>query len=132
MITSVASNDPSRIVTAFVEALNRRDLGAARDLMAQPSEMVFPGSAVFDDIERFFEWAKIRYRYATYRYDRLDTIDAGERAIVYAVGSIAGEMNDGETFSAVRVLDRFEIEGGKIVRKEAWSDMADFLRRKGK
>ncbi len=124
--------EPSRVVTAFAAALNRRDVDAARALMIEPTEMVFPGSTVFHDVEHFFEWTKTRYRRATYNYDRLDTVDGGENSVVYAIGSIEGEMNNGETFSNIRVIDRFEIRNGRIARKEAWSDMADFLRRKGK
>lgn len=123
---------PDAVVTAFVDALNRQDVPAARALMAERLDMVFPGQATFNDIGTFLDWAKTRYRRATYRYARLDTVPAGARAIVYAQGTIDGEMNDGETFRDVRVIDRFEIENGRIVRKEAWSDMADYLRKRGK
>lgn len=130
-MSHIARLEPSHVVTTFAAALNRRDIDAARALMVEPTEMIFPGSTVFHDVEHLFEWTKTRYRRATYNYDRLDTVDGGENTVVYAIGSIEGEMNNGETFSNIRVIDRFEIRNGKIARKEAWSDMADFLRRKG-
>jgi limonene-1,2-epoxide hydrolase len=131
-MSHIAHLEPSNVVTAFAAALNRRDIDAARALMAVPTEMIFPGSTVFHDVGYFFEWTKTRYRRATYNYDRLDTVDGGENTVVYANGTIAGEKSNRETFSDIRVIDRFEIQNGRIARKEAWSDMADFLRRKGK
>ncbi len=92
--------------------------------------MTFPGGNVFTDVSAFIEWARGRYRAATYRYDSIDEMASGRDVVVYARGVIDGELNDGTTFSGIRVVDRFRIRDGKIVEKEAWSDMADYLRRK--
>lgn len=123
---------PAGVVAAFLDGLNRRDADTASALMADQAPMVFPGGAVFRDAVAFLKWAQTRYRRATYIYDRIDVVAKGNEAIVYAVGSISGEFNDGEAFSQVRMVDRFDVRGGKIVSKEAWSDMADLLRKKSK
>lgn len=120
----------SSIVRKFIEAINDRDVSVARGMMADGATMTFPGGSTFTDVAVFLEWAKGRYRKAIYSYDNVEEIAAGDKTIVYARGSIEGELNDGEKFAGIRVVDRFEMVGGKIIRKEAWSDMADYLRKK--
>jgi hypothetical protein len=121
----------SSVISAFVSALSRQDRAAARELMADGAPMKFPGGAVFTDVGSFIEWARSRYRTADYRYDSMEELSVGGDTVVYARGVIEGELNDGAVFSGVRVVDRFKIRDGKIVEKEAWSDMADYLRRQG-
>ncbi len=120
----------SSIAREFIEAINDRDVSVARVMMADGATMTFPGGNTFTDVGAFLDWAKGRYRKAVYSYDDVEEIAAGSKTIVYARGSIEGELNDGEKFAGIRVVDRFEMIGGKIVRKEAWSDMADYLRKK--
>jgi limonene-1,2-epoxide hydrolase len=123
---------PAEVVASFLDALNRSDADAAGALTARQAPMVYPGGTVLHDVAEFLRWARTRYRRATYTYQRFDVIAQGDRAVVYAVGSIDGELNDGEAFSQVRVIDRFEVQDGIIVSKEAWSDVADLLRKKAK
>jgi len=120
----------SSIARKFIEAINDRDASVARTMMADGATMTFPGGNTFVDVGAFLDWAKGRYRKASYSYDNIEEIVAGSKTIVYARGSIEGELNDGEKFAGIRVVDRFEIADGKIVRKEAWSDMADYLRKR--
>ncbi|MNY77286.1 hypothetical protein D3C86_2171320 [compost metagenome] len=61
----------------------------------------------------------------------MDAIELPHRVIVYATGSVDGTLLDGTRFEGVRYIDRFDIVNDKITRKEVWSDMADFLRRRG-
>jgi hypothetical protein len=118
------------IIQEFISAVNNRNAVAARRWLSPDAELRFPGDALFGDIEELLRWASTRYREAFYRYDSFEELSLPDREIVYARGRISGELNDGEAFSNVRVIDRFEISEGRIVSKEAWSDIADFLRKK--
>lgn len=121
----------SSIARKFVGAINGQDVALARAMMADGATMTFPGGNTFTDVGAFFVWAKGRYRRAIFSYDIVEEIATDSKTTVYACGAMEGELNDGETFAGVRVVDRFEMIGGKIIRKEAWSDMADYLRKKG-
>lgn len=121
----------SAVIEQFIDAINRQDIGRARKVMTSDATMRFPGGNTFTDVGAFIEWTKGRYRRAVYTYDSLEQLVIAGATIVYARGSIAGELNDGESFQGVRVVDRYTIENGLIRDKEAWSDMADYLRRKG-
>jgi hypothetical protein len=39
---------------------------------------------------------------------------------------MAGEWNDGTPYATVRYIDRFDVQNGKIVDMNVWSDMAEF------
>lgn len=120
----------AQVVSRFINAVNARDAESARTLLATGAELVFPGGNTFRDVGGFLEWTKGRYKNATYRYERIEELSADGDVVVYAAGTIDGELNDGSMFSGVRCLDRFQIHDGLISRKEAWSDMADFLRKR--
>jgi limonene-1,2-epoxide hydrolase len=126
------STQSSAVIMRFIEAVNRQDVSTARATMWEGATLTFPGGNVFTDVGAFFEWTKGRYRQATYRYDTIEEIATEGGFVVYARGTIEGESNDGSRFSEIRSIDRFELADGRIVKKEAWSDMADYLRKNGK
>jgi SnoaL-like domain len=126
------STQSSTIVTRFIEAINHRDEPTARSMMHEGATLTFPGGIVFTDVGAFFEWTKGRYRQANYSYSTLEEIATEGGFVVYARGTIEGEANDGSRFSSIRSIDRFELADGRILKKEAWSDMADYLRKNGK
>jgi|GEM_PF-4577771 len=76
----------------------------------------------------FFEWLQQRTPVSHYEYDTLHVIESDADYIIYASGTASGVLASGKKFANVRVLDRFLIRAGKILKKEAWSDMGDFLR----
>ncbi|MNL34386.1 hypothetical protein D3C87_1563570 [compost metagenome] len=111
--------------------MHRADAEAARRTLAPAYELVFPGPASFTNVGAIFEWFAKRYSVARYSYGAMDAIELPHRVIVYATGSVDGTLLDGTRFEGVRYIDRFDIVNDKITRKEVWSDMADFLRRRG-
>lgn len=117
------------LIARFIDAVNRRDADAAQATLGADAVLVFPGPTEFRQVRQFLEWAGPRYRSATYVYGAMDFVADGDRTIVYAQGHLDGEFPDGTSFRGVRYLDRFVIAGGRIRRKEVWSDMADLLRR---
>ena len=115
--------EPERIVRAYLDAMERRDLTTAKSFLAPGFFMIFPGDKRFDSLEQLVEWAKGRYKRALKKYDRYET--AGET--VYCFGTLHGELLDGSTYSGIRFIDRFTVRGGKLVDQNVWNDMAVVL-----
>jgi len=113
------------IVRQYLAAMERRDLAAARALLAPGFHMVFPGARRFDTLEALVEWARGRYRSARKTYDRYET--CGDT--VYCYGTLNGELLDGSSYSGIRFIDRFTVRDGKLADQNVWNDMAEVLRR---
>lgn len=121
-----ALSHPGDIVRDFLAAMERRDLDAARSMLADGFSMQFPGTARMTRLEELVAWSKPRYTFVTKTYERFDAMPGtGGEAIVYCFGTLSGEWLTGEAFSGIRFIDRFEIEGGKLVRQDVWNDMAE-------
>ena len=114
---------PEKTVRAYLDAMERRDLGAAKSFLAPGFFMVFPGNKRFDALEQLVESAKGRYRSARKTYERYET--AGDA--VYCYGTLHGELLDGSPYSGIRFIDRFTVRDGKLVDQNVWNDMAEVL-----
>jgi ketosteroid isomerase-like protein len=81
----------SAVVRSYLDAMERRDLAAAKACLAPGFFMMFPGNRRFDSLEQLVESAKGRYRSARKTYEKYD--EAGEH--VYCFGTLHGELLDG-------------------------------------
>jgi limonene-1,2-epoxide hydrolase len=117
---------PVEVVKSFLEAMGRRDFAAMEAFMAPNFKMTVTGGAVFSHPRDFAAQSRARQRSAKKTTDRYDEIPTSNGAVVYSIGSMAGEWNDGTAYAGVRYIDRFEIVGGKIVDMQVYSDMAEF------
>lgn len=116
--------DASALVQHFLERMQARDLAAARELLAPDFVMHFPGAAPMHQLEELVEWARPRYQQVSKRYERFDESWNDEGAVVYCFGTLEGVWLDGQPFAGVRFIDRFEIQGGRLVRQDVWNDLA--------
>jgi len=114
---------PEQIVHSYLEAMERRDLAAARSMLAPGFSMVFPGGARFATLDELIAWARPRYRSIGKLYDRFDTVPGMEQATVYCSGMLQGEWNDGRAFSGIRFIDRFSVRGGLLTDQAVWNDL---------
>ncbi|WP_299968626.1 nuclear transport factor 2 family protein [uncultured Roseobacter sp.] len=118
--------DPATVARRFLAAMERREIATARAMVTQDFTMQFPGAPQITDLRRLVEWSASRYRHVTKTYSRFDVLDVGGvSAVVYCTGTLSGAWPDGTPFDGIRFIDRFEIEGGKIVRQEVWNDIAE-------
>ncbi|WP_432816859.1 nuclear transport factor 2 family protein [Sulfitobacter sp. JB4-11] len=121
-----ALEDPAKVVRAFLDAMQARQLDQARALLADGFVMQFPGSPALTRLEDMVDWAKPRYRFVTKTFDGFDTMQgAGQAAVVYCRGTLSGEWPDGTAFDGIRFIDRFEVAGGKITKQDVWNDIAE-------
>jgi hypothetical protein len=95
--------NPEAVVRQYLDAMERRDLAAARSLLAPGFTMMFPGGKRFDSLEQLVESARKRY------------------------GTLHGELLDGSPYSGIRFIDRFTVRSGKLVDQNVWNDMAEVL-----
>jgi len=112
-----------RIVRQYLDAMERRDLVAARALLAPGFYMLFPGGKRYQSLEALVEGARGRYRSAKKTYERFDT--AGD--VVYCYGTLYGELLNGEAYSGIRFIDRFTVREGRLADQMVWNDMAEVL-----
>lgn len=113
-----------RVVRDYLAAMERRDLVAAKALLAPGFFMVFPGNKRFDTLEQLVEWSKGRYRSARKTYDAFDVSDHS----VFCFGTLYGEWLDGKPYSGIRFIDRFTVRDGKLVDQQVWNDLAEVAR----
>lgn len=114
---------PEAIVRQYLDAMERRDLAAAKSFLAPGFFMVFPGNKRFDSLEQLVESAKGRYRSAKKVYEKTEI--SGNS--VYCYGALHGELLDGTPYSGIRFIDRFTVKDGKLVDQMVWNDMAEVL-----
>ena len=116
-------NKAEQVVRDYLAAMERRDLAAAKAMLAPGFFMVFPGETRFDSLEQLVQSAKSRYRSAKKKYERFDAFEGG----VYCFGTLYGELLDGTPYSGIRFIDRFTVREGKLVDQMVWNDMAEVL-----
>lgn len=112
---------PRETVTAYLRAMEDRDLDRAKSFLAPGHESVFPGGVHLSAPEEVVAWAAPRYRWVKKRFEGLD--EAGD--VVYCYGTLYGEWPDGTPFEGIRYIDRFEIADGRIARSFVWNDLAE-------
>jgi hypothetical protein len=111
------------VVRQYLDAMERRDLAAAKAFLAPGFLMLFPGGKRYDSLEALVEGARGRYRSAKKTYERFDS--AGDA--VYCYGTLYGELLNGEAYSGIRFIDRFTVRDGKLADQQVWNDMAEVL-----
>jgi len=117
--------DPESIVRDFLAALAERDVARAGAHLAPDAHIVFPGGAIRRSIDDIVAGSQRKYRRVDKAIERVDVLPAGpDAAIVYCHGTLYGAWADGEAFSGIRFIDRFELRGGRIVEQQVWNDSA--------
>lgn len=125
-----SAETPARIVEAFLRALEVRDPLAA-GYLAPGAKIVFPGGREFGSLQALAAWALTRYRSVRKTLERVEELPVGADGVttVYCYGTLAGEWLDGQPFSGIRFIDRFEIDdGGRIVDQKVWNDLGEVRR----
>jgi ketosteroid isomerase-like protein len=113
------------IVRGFLAALADRDAARAGACLAEGAHIVFPGGAVRRSIEEIIAGSQRKYRRVDKAIERVDVLPAGDDgAIVYCHGTLVGVWADGQPFSGIRFIDRFELRDGLIVEQQVWNDSA--------
>lgn len=123
---AAALPDPAQIVRAYLDAMEGRDLPAARALLGCGFTMTFPGAPPMTDLQELIDWSGPRYQWVRKTYEATEAFQGeGPAAIVFTRGTLNGVWPDGSPFEGIRFIDRFEVTGGKITRQDVWNDMGE-------
>ena len=119
----------TELVRAFLDAMERRDLPAARAFLADDFAMLFPGGARFTHLEDLVAHGAGRYRWVKKRFERIDEAPEDNGTAVYCFGTLYGEWADGRAFEGIRFIDRFVVRAGRLSDQKVWNDLGEQLRR---
>lgn len=121
-------------VRTFLTHMERRELAAAKAMLAPGFQMLFPGDARLSTLEELVAWGAQRYASVGKLYERFDELpDAADpdQHIVYCFGTLHGQWLDGTPFADIRFIDRFVIADGLLHDQRVWNDLAEMQRRDG-
>jgi len=121
--------NPTEVVRAFLDAMERRDLAAARKFLAGDFTMLFPGGARFTRLEDLVAHGAGRYRWVKKRIERIDEAHEERGMVVYCFGTLYGEWPDGRAFEGIRFIDRFVVRAGRLADQKVWNDLGEQMRR---
>lgn len=119
-----AKADATQLVRRFLDHMERRELDAARALLAPDFAMQFPGSPAMHRLEELVDWARGRYRQVAKTYTGFDESWGDDATVVVCHGTLHGQWNDGSAFAGIRFIDRFEVTADRIRRQDVWNDLA--------
>ncbi len=122
---ATALPDPAAVVRGYLDAMEARDLDAARAHLAESFTMTFPGTAPMTSLDQLIAWSRSRYKRVAKTYEGIDTCATPGPAVVYARGTLSGAWPDGTAFEGIRFIDRFELVSGLITRQDVWNDIAE-------
>jgi len=117
--------DAATMVRHFLDAMEARDLAAAKTYLADGFRMTFPGGRQFTRLEELVEWSRTRYAFVKKSYARIETAATLEGPVVFCHGTLSGQWPDGTAFDGIRFMDRFAVRDGKLAEQEVWNDLAE-------
>jgi hypothetical protein len=114
------------VATAYLAAMEARDLAQTKSFLAPGVEFIFPGGARLTDIDAIVAGSAKRYQFVGKHIDGIDTAAAsGGGVAVYVRGRLHGRWLDGSAFDGIRFIDRIEVRDGLIARQEVWNDSGE-------
>ncbi|WP_375690092.1 nuclear transport factor 2 family protein [Pseudooceanicola sp. LIPI14-2-Ac024] len=117
--------EEARIVHDYLEASMVPDPDRAATYVAESVVITFTGGKVFDHPSGPTSVNKKRYAWVKKDMRQFDVAQGAEGVVVYSTGFLYGEWPDGTPFEGNRYVDRFVVEGGKIVKMDVWNDSAE-------
>ncbi len=120
----------SMLVEQFLKAMASRDVQEAERYLAPEFSMVFPGGKAMGTLAEMIQWSSVRYQAVQKTFEGFDEAWTDSCTVVYARGTLSGNWLDGEPFSGIRFIDRFEVVDGLLVRKDVWNDIGESLQKK--
>jgi hypothetical protein len=113
------------VATAYLAAMEERDLARAKSVLAPGVAFVFPGGARLTDIDAIVAGSAKRYQFVGKHIDGIDAAPVPGGVAVYVRGRLHGRWLDGSAFDDIRFIDRIEVRDGLIVRQEVWNDSGE-------
>jgi ketosteroid isomerase-like protein len=125
-MTIKTRDEAIRFARSYLDAMEARDLDAAARYLADQVSLTFPGGAVFRSVAEIANNSGSRYARVGKIIESWDAFESGDGWIVYCRGSLHGEWREGQAFSGIRFIDRFEITHLGIRRQDVWNDSGEY------
>lgn len=115
--------DAIDLVRRWFDLLGAQDVAGAAALMSASPLITTSGAARFGSLPAFV--AAMAERVATVRKqcEHFEACEAPGGFAIYVRGVMSGAWPDGESFAAVRWVDRLLVQGGRISEVQTWSDL---------
>jgi hypothetical protein len=110
----------------YLSAMEARDLDAAARYLEEQVTLTFPGGATFHGLAEIVNNSGSRYARVGKLIENWDAFESGDCWVVYCRGVLHGAWHDGQAFSGIRFIDRFEIGGDGIRRQDVWNDSGEY------
>lgn len=113
-----------RLVDAYLQRCEDRDLDGAAAALAPGCRLVFPGGRVFASLAEMAAAAAGRYRWVRKHRDGWDVAPRPDGATaVVSQGRLYGENRHGVAFEDVRYVDLFVLRDGLVAEQHVWNDL---------
>lgn len=124
------SDEDRAQVERYLSLCQQRDAAGAQAYWSPDAKVVFPGPSgglTFGSVEEMFASSNRRFRRAAKQPEFYVTGSrrSDDRPVVISTGTLQGETLTGESFSAVRYVDLFVMENGRIREQLVWNDLAE-------
>lgn len=114
----------AELAIGFLRTTEARDLELARSMIGPGFSATFPRGRHFPSLDAWLESSKSTYIRIAKRFERIDVaITGADAAVVHCSGTLHGERFDAKPLDGFRFIDRFEIQGGRIVDQQVWNDL---------
>ncbi|MEU8039599.1 OsmC family peroxiredoxin [Streptosporangium sp. NPDC049078] len=112
------------IVEEFLAAVGRGDLESAGAHLAPDAVMIFPGDRRYTTLRDLADASATRYRHVDkHRTEYEAFTESSGDVVVWSMGTLYGENNQGVGYDGVRYVDRFRLSAGRIVEQRVWNDL---------
>jgi len=112
------------IVEDFLAAVGRGDLESAGTHLAPDAVMIFPGDRRYTTLRDLADASATRYRHVDkHRTEYEAFAESSGDLVVWSMGTLYGENNQGVKYDGVRYVDRFRLRAGRIVEQRVWNDL---------
>jgi phenylpyruvate tautomerase PptA (4-oxalocrotonate tautomerase family) len=122
-IPATAPMQSDKIVLNYLKAMESRNLKLANSFIGDNFQITCPGNEIFNSLEDFLSWGKVRYRKIGKEISSLDLSFNGLEAYIYCHGTLNGEWLSGKPFKGIRFIDKFQTFDSKIISQEIWNDL---------
>ena len=122
--TTSAAKDAGALALAFLRAMEDRDLAGAQAFLAPGARLIFPGGVVYASLDDLVAGSARKYANVRKRIEALDVVSGPDQEVAYVFGTLYGRWSDDIPFEGIRLIDRFTIRAGRIVRQDVWNDSA--------
>lgn len=135
-VIASAASDPAlraaiKVVAAYLQALEARDIDRAQACLAESFQSIGPGGHESESVAGIVANSSRRYRRIGKHISHYDALHVDDFIVVYCQGTLHGAWPDGREFSHIRFIDRFELRNGLIIRQEVWNDTGEYRIREG-